>query len=258
MVAYTMQFKVQSFGQTNKGLVRQNNEDSWDQLPEHNFYVIADGMGGHQAGEVASSEAVSAICKIIRKQLSEIKKLSLKEMREIIYQAIEEVNQVVYQLASTSDELKGMGTTLCCICFQEDGLVYGHVGDSRLYRLRKGKLKLLTKDHSLLGEMLDLGQIEESQVAEFQYKNILTKAIGTESFISPTVYVGDLDDSDIYLLCTDGLTDLLSREEMELILNSSDSLQESARILIDEANQRGGHDNITVLLAQIQKINDLS
>lgn len=258
MVLYTMPLKVQTCGLTNKGLVRQNNEDVWDEIPERNFYLIADGMGGHQAGEVASLETVKTLCRIIRKQLPDraTHKIPLKEMREIVFHAIEEVNTIVYQLGSSVEELKGMGTTLCCVCLQEDGLVYAHVGDSRIYRLRKEKLKLLTKDDSLLWEMLDLGQIDESQVMEFQYKNILTKAIGTGPFVVPTVHVGDLHDGDLYLLCTDGLTDLLSREEIESILNRSLNLKSGAETLIATANEKGGHDNITVVLVQVQKADE--
>jgi len=251
----TMPIKVNSYGCTDIGLVRLNNEDVWGGIPEHHVYIIADGMGGHKAGEVAASQTVETLTAIIRRELEsrKEKKPSDKEMRKILFEAIQEVNDAVHQLGNSSEDLRGMGSTLCCLCFRENDLVYAHVGDSRIYRLRKKKLKLLTKDHSLLREMLDLGQINENQALEFSHRNILTRAVGTEPYVEPTVHVGTIHDGDTYLLCTDGLTDLLTREEIEAILNEASTLEESAMQMISIANARGGHDNTTVVLAQVHK-----
>lgn len=250
-----MSFKVTAVGLSDIGLVRQNNEDVWDQLPEEHFFVLADGMGGHQAGEIAAREAVSKICQLMKKilKVDSKKKKSISEIKENLYKSIEQVNKSIYQLGNESESLKGMGTTLCCLCVHQEGLIYAHVGDSRIYRLRNKHLKLLTKDHSLLRELVDLGQISEQQAEDFLYKNIITKAIGTEPVVEPTVNVGDLHSGDIYLLCSDGLTDLLSKEEIENVLIHSPNIEKGAAQLVQSAKEKGGHDNITVVLVKVQK-----
>lgn len=254
MVVSLMRFKITAVGLSDIGLVRQNNEDVWDQLLDENFFVLADGMGGHQAGEVAAREAVSLLCQFVKKALKEGKrKKGLLEIKEAIYHAIENVNKAIYKLGNESENFKGMGTTLCCLFIHEEGAIYAHVGDSRIYRLRGKHLKLLTKDHSLLRELVDLGQISEKQAEDFLYKNIITKAIGTEALVEPTINTGDLHSPDVYLLCSDGLTDLLSKEEIEAILNETKDIQEGAQLLIQQAKEKGGHDNVTVLLVKVQK-----
>lgn len=255
MVTSLMSFRIAAFGLSNIGLVRQNNEDVWAELPDENFYVIADGMGGHQAGEVASREAVNYLCRLMKKILKHDSKhaKSLTEVRDLLHQAIQIVNEKIYCIGSETETLRGMGTTLCCIAVHPQGLIYAHVGDSRIYRLRNKKLELLTKDHSLLRELVDMGQISEDQAMDFLYKNIITKAIGTEPTVEPPVEVTELKAGDIYLMCTDGLTDLLRKKEIEEILNKNTLLPESAQQLIQQANERGGHDNITVLLIALYK-----
>ncbi len=254
MVVNIMSLKVSAYGLSDIGLVRQNNEDVWDQLQEENFYVLADGMGGHQAGEIAAREAVNELCRSMKKVLKEgQRKKGFQEIREALKNAIQHVNDKIYQLSSESEVLRGMGTTLCCLYLHEEGLIYGHVGDSRIYRLRDKHLKLLTKDHSLLRELVELGQLTEKQAMEFLYKNIITKAIGTESSVEPTINIGDIHDQDLYLLCSDGLTDLLTKEEIEKILNRSQEIQSAAQHLVDQAKEKGGNDNITVVLILVQK-----
>lgn len=244
-----MSFKIVAAGLSDPGLVRQSNEDIWIQVPELALFALADGMGGHRAGEIASREAVHALSRLAKKAKPH---LSLYEARDVMAQVIKQVNHTVYNLGRSHQQLKGMGTTLCCMQFREDGIVYGHVGDSRIYRLRRGTLEQLTQDHSLLRELIDLGQIAEGQGTDFLYKNILTRAIGTEPQVEPSVYTCDLAAGDLYLMCTDGLSDVLSEREMESILNSSPSVESAVKALVDAAKKKGGFDNITVVIMRVE------
>jgi PPM family protein phosphatase len=257
MVVNTMSYKVHSVGISDIGLVRENNEDIWLKLTAQRFFALADGMGGHQAGEVASREAVTTLCNILSKKLNnKDENIDLALAREMIFDSIQEVNLNIYQMSRKDQDLRGMGTTLCFLYFHPKGLVFGHVGDSRIYRLRHKKLMQMTKDHSLLRELLDLGQINENQAGGFVYKNIITKAIGTEPNVEPSVRLGELHDQDLYMMCSDGLSDLLSLEEMESILNKKIPLKEIAQELIDTAKAHGGYDNITVVLAKVQEVHE--
>ena len=257
MVARLMPYKIAAYGLSDIGLVRQNNEDVWAELIGLGFYVLADGMGGHQAGEVASRETVNALCRIIKKKVNLIKvEPDLEEIQQLLKRVIEQVNSFVYRMGKSQRELRGMGTTLCCLLFNEKGLVYAHVGDSRIYRYREKKLEQITKDHSLLRELVDQGQITEQQATDFLYKNIITKAIGTEPKIEPCVNICDVQLDDIYLMCSDGLSDLLTPPEMAYILRTCSSLDEAVHRLISMANTKGGHDNITVVMTKVEKSED--
>jgi len=254
MPVRTKPYKFSSAGLTDVGLVRANNEDVWGQIPKKHFYVIADGMGGHQAGEVAAREAVSLLCDYVTKNLDQSDdEISLEEARHLVIESIEESNAHVYKMSRTDSDLRGMGTTICCLLFHPKGLIYGHVGDSRIYRLRNKRLFQMTKDHSLMRELLDLGQLGEKHSADFQYRNIITKAVGTESTVEPSVRISPISADDLYLLCTDGLSDMLSRDEMESILNTHTTLPKLAQGLIQAAKNKGGQDNITVVLVKVQE-----
>jgi serine/threonine protein phosphatase PrpC len=245
-----MPAQTKACGISDVGLVRQNNEDTWAQIPELGFYILADGMGGHQAGEVASREAVESLSSDLQKAFRGASK-SLNESLETIKECIIDVNTHVFKLGRASSKLKGMGTTLCLLHVHEEGVIYAHIGDSRIYRLREEKLELLTKDHSLLRELMDLGQISEQQSGEFYYKNIITKALGTEPHVEPSIEATELVPLDLYILCSDGLSDLLSLSEMEAILNRIKNLSEAADALVALSKMKGGHDNVTLLLVQI-------
>ncbi len=254
MVVKQMPLKVQVEGHTHVGRIRQNNEDVWGQLPDENFIVLADGMGGHQAGEVAAKEAVNYLCRVFKKALQddELRKDPTK-LSKTLEQAIIHTNARVYQMSRELEGLKGMGTTLCSLWLDEGYVIIAHVGDSRIYRLRNRRLKLLTKDHSLLRELMDMGQVTEQQAGEFLYKNIITKAIGTEPMVEPTVEILPLNPGDLFLLCSDGLSDHVSQPEIEAVLNRSRSAPLAARELVALANAKGGHDNITVVVAKASK-----
>lgn len=249
-----MTLKLKSSALSDVGLVRQNNEDVCGELPECRFFVIADGMGGHQAGEIAAKTAVESLLEIVKK--GNDKKLFHKPLTEsynFLKNAIEKVNSIVYDKGRTAIEWKGMGTTICFLFFHEQGLVYGHIGDSRIYRLRNHKLEQLTKDHSLIRELVEHGQLSERQIGDYYiYKNIITKAIGTEPRVEPTMKIAEVQNSDTYLMCTDGLTDLIPAQEIESILNFHTTLSEAATTLIQAAKDRGAHDNVSVLLVNVE------
>lgn len=233
------------------GLVRNHNEDACKLLEQEHFFVLADGMGGHQAGEVASREAVEQLCRLFQQQTHSYPK-NKEEAKQLISRLIQEVNQRIYRMGRQISELRGMGTTLCCTLFHPEGLIYGYVGDSRIYLFRQRQLHQLTQDHSLLQELIDLGQLSEEQAGGFLYKNIITKAIGTEPTVEPTVRDISLEPGDQILMCSDGLTDMISPEEIRAILNQFDP-EESAKKLVYRAKQKGGYDNITVILVKVGK-----
>lgn len=231
------------------GLIRQNNEDASMLLKDLQFFVLADGMGGHQAGEVASKETVEHLCALFRERF--VSSMSIIQTEQLLKVLIQEVNTLVFRMGCSRVELKGMGTTLCCILLHPEGLIYGHMGDSRIYCCRQKQLKQLTKDHSLLCELIELGQLSEQQAKEFLYKNIITKAIGTEPFVEPSVAHAALKPGDMILMCTDGLSDLVSLEEMQNIMNQN-AEDEIVQMLVDKAKQKGGNDNITVILVKVR------
>ena len=249
-------YQVTSHGMTDVGLVRQNNEDAWAELPKVYLYLLADGMGGHQSGDVAATEAIQAFEKIATEPLSE-KKLTLEDAGNFLKKTVEEVNTQVFNLGYSDETLRGMGTTLCALHVHDDGVVLAHVGDSRIYRLRNNELQQVTKDHSLLSELVDLGQLDEEQAIEFMYKNILTRAVGTEPDVEPTVNITEIEPNDLYLLCSDGLTDMLIDDQIEEILIREKNLKTCTKALVNAAKEQGGNDNITVVLVKIEKT-DLS
>lgn len=236
--------ELHSFGISDIGLTRRNNEDVWAALSEINFFAIADGMGGHKAGEVAASEAIEHLCTSVKNlQTANTFQLAL-DLRK----SIEEANRWVYRLGQGSASLNGMGTTLCCLIWTEEAIVYAHVGDSRIYRLRNQKLELLTQDHSLLARWLATGKLAEDCETPFPYRNVITRAVGTSSKVEPEVAVALHEPGDLYLLCTDGLSDVLSLEEIETMLKRSPTLEAAAHQLIRRAKIKGSSDNMTLLL----------
>jgi protein phosphatase len=257
MVAKQMSYKVFAVGLSDIGLIRENNEDVWSKLSQQRFFVLADGMGGHQAGEIAAGEAVGNLCHILSKRLNNRDEhIDLNIAREIIIEAIQEVNSHVYHMSRQYKDLRGMGTTLCFMHFHPKGLVFGNVGDSRIYRLRNQKLTQITRDHSLLSDLIEQGKINESQVENFLYKNIITKAVGTEPFVEPSARTSEVLDQDLYLMCTDGLSDLVTPLEIEKILNKKQSIKDMSQELIHHAKSKGGQDNITVVITKIQEMHD--
>ncbi len=244
-------YQVSHFGISDVGLVREKNEDFWAECLESAFFVLADGMGGHKAGEIASKAAVNGLCAILKDALEASDTPTPQAASRTLKLSIQEVNRIIYRMSQQDHLLKGMGTTLVCLLFLPDHAIFAHVGDSRIYLIRNQRIKQMTDDHSLLRELIDMGQISQGQAAGFEYKNILTRAIGTEPTVEPTTNFAKIEMGDLYLLCSDGLSDHLHEADIEQILINNPNLDEAGKAMVKLAKQRGGHDNITLMLIQV-------
>lgn len=237
--------------QTHAGLLRGNNEDAVAVDPPSGVAVLADGMGGYNAGEVASSMATAFIQTELGRWLLDAGQLAnSKEVRRAMDICVHNANLAVFTAANTHDTYLGMGTTLVVGVFQDARLVLGHIGDSRCYRFRGNTLVQITKDHSLLQEQLDAGFITPAQAAVSTNKNLVTRALGIEDTVQLEVHEHTVEEGDIYLMCSDGLTDMVDDAPIARIMETEAPLEQKARQLISIANAHGGRDNITVLLVQ--------
>lgn len=236
---------IDSWALSDNGLVRENNEDAWVAIPELDVYLVADGMGGHNAGEIAAVSCVEELAKILKKRLK--RSLSLNLAEKLIAESIEEVNLAVHAKSHAKAEWQGMGCTLACLHFHPEGAIIGHVGDSRVYLFRSGKLFQLTRDDSLVMDLVDRGRMTQEEASLFGQKHIITKAIGTDPVLYPHVQVIEMEYGDQFMMCTDGLSDCVKREEIEAIMGRSLTLKDSVEHLIQRANLEGGHDNITII-----------
>jgi len=227
---------------TDVGRQRQANEDSY--LARAPLFVVADGMGGAQAGEVASLTAIQAFQG----------GLPAGAPDEAIERTIAVANRNIYDQAHADASLAGMGTTITVAAVDSDSeqVVIGHVGDSRAYRLRDGIIQRLTKDHSLVEEMRRRGQITEEQAEDHPQRSIITRALGPEPEVQADLAVVPSDPGDIFLLCSDGLTTMIGDDRIREILMGATTLDAAARTLVDEANRAGGRDNITVIVFQVE------
>jgi protein phosphatase len=239
------------FSLTDPGLVRDNNEDSVALDPDHQVAVLADGMGGYNAGEVASAMATTFVKTELGRWIAEGgSEASAREVRRAMEICIDNANRSIFNAANSNPLYAGMGTTLVMGVFQGTRTLIGHVGDSRCYRLRQGTLVQLTRDHSLLQEQIDAGLISPEQAQYATHKNLVTRALGVEDTVLLEVSEYRAEEGDIYLLCSDGLTDMMTDERIAAILVTAGTLEEKSRALVDAANDSGGRDNISVILAQ--------
>ncbi|MGE0198898.1 MAG: Stp1/IreP family PP2C-type Ser/Thr phosphatase [Simkaniaceae bacterium] len=242
-------FKLSFCGLSDVGRVRTNNEDVILTLKEQGFFALADGMGGHKAGEIAAKEAVRFVCASVEELfISSEKNWNIFELSSFNRLCIENANSWVHHLGKKKKAYHGMGTTLCTLLFHERSLIYGHVGDSRIYRFRQGILEQLTEDHSLRNQMIAQGQVEENSSHNYPFKNVLTRAIGTQSEVDAEIHVAPVSPNDIYLMCTDGLTDQVSDHVIAQILSQSPDIKTASTNLILKANDEGGQDNVSVLM----------
>ena len=240
--------------QTDPGLARENNEDMVSFDAASRLCILADGMGGYNAGEIASGMAVAFIQSEMGRWLSQAgKHANGKEIRRALEICVENANHSIFNAASANPSYAGMGTTLVVGVFQQDRLILGHIGDSRCYRLRGGELVQITKDHSLLQEQLDAGLITPEQALTSNNKNLVTRALGVEDTAMLEVHEHRVESGDIYLMCSDGLSDMVNDAGIASVVAGSDSLEQKARRLIVVANEGGGRDNISVLLAQAEE-----
>ena len=236
---------------THTGLLRANNEDAVVVDPVTRLAVLADGMGGYNAGEVAASMATAFIQAELGRWLSQAgRHANAREVRRAMEICVDNANRSIFNAANSNPHYSGMGTTLVVGVFQNTRLMLGHIGDSRCYRLRGSALAQITRDHSLLQEQLDAGLITPQQAAVSSQKNLVTRALGVEDAVLLEVNEHRVEPGDLYLMCTDGLSDMLEDEAIAAILESELPIDAMADRLLAEANARGGRDNITVLLAR--------
>jgi serine/threonine protein phosphatase PrpC len=241
---------------TDVGRVRSHNEDSISADPDIGVATLADGMGGYNAGEVASGIAVAMIPAEMRKLCAEksLDQLPDSEIEQRVAEQARKVNTAIYNAAQKESQYAGMGTTLVVALWHDNALVVGHIGDSRLYRFRDGKLELVTRDHSLLQEQIDSGLITKAQARHSQNKNLVTRAVGIDPEVEAEVHSYPVQTGDIYLLCSDGLNDMVTDEDMELTLASLQAnLPLAATQLVQQANDNGGRDNVSVILVRVLK-----
>ena len=242
------------FSKTDTGRARDNNEDSVALDEETRLVVLADGMGGYNAGEVASGMATAYIKTELSRWLTEVGPVArTREVRRAMEICVDSANLAIYNAANTNAQYAGMGTTLVVAVFRDDGLVLGHIGDSRCYRLRAGKLEQITRDHSLLQEQLDAGLVTPEQAEHSNIKNLVTRALGVEAVVLTEVNEHAVELGDIYLLCSDGLSDMVNDATIAKILLAETSLERQTEALVDAANDHGGRDNISVLLVEVNK-----
>lgn len=245
---------------TDPGRVRSHNEDCVESRPELGVMVLADGMGGYNAGEVASGMATSLIATGLAGTWNEARlaKLGREESmalaEQLIRDQIARANGAIYDAAQKDPQCAGMGTTLVVCLFYDDFLAVAHIGDSRLYRLRNDALEQITRDHSLLQEQIDSGLISKEDARQSHNKNLVTKALGIDPTVEPEVHVYEVQPDDVYLLCSDGLDDMIEDEEIQMTLVALRSnLDLAAQMLVQAANDNGGRDNVSVILVKVLK-----
>lgn len=237
---------MQSIGKTDKGSKREKNEDSFFLTDEafgklENLYMVCDGMGGHKAGEVASDLAINAF-------KEKIKECDFDNPTKLLDSAVKYANKVVYDRANSDESKHGMGTTMVACTISDNTLYVSNVGDSRLYIISSDKLKQITFDHSVVEELVRSGAITRDSAVYHQEKHKITRAIGAEGDVKEDIFKISLSPDNYILLCSDGLTNEVSDEEIFTIINDSSDLEEKAEALINRANSNGGHDNITALI----------
>lgn len=248
-------------GVTDTGRVREHNEDAVFYDADQGIVVLADGMGGYNAGEVASGLTVDVVSETLRAELDALRPQardgkgdSPPVAIEMLKIAIERANAAVFERAAQDAQCYGMGTTVVGALFYDNRLAVAHVGDSRLYRYRALELVRLTHDHSLLQEQIDAGLISPAQARLATYRNLVTRAVGIDSHVLADIHEFEARPGDIYLLCSDGLTDMVEESLIGEVLSMfSDNLPLAAQALVEQANAGGGRDNISVVLVGIRR-----
>jgi protein phosphatase len=239
---------IKFYGKTDVGLVRGNNEDTFMVNPTARFCLVADGMGGAAAGETAS-RIFAQVAGIVFKDRTAADE---QEAIHLVQATFQQANEQILNHVEQYPEHKGMGCTAELLAFTSTGFVIGHMGDSRTYRLRQGALKQLTKDHSLVQDQIDQGLITESQARTHSMRNVILRAVGVRPSPALDTLRGPIFPGDLFLLCSDGLTDLVEDSTITQVLNQDGDISTKPDYLIHLAKQAGGKDNITVVLAEIE------
>ena len=249
--------KIEVAGETNVGMKRNHNEDNFSILEESGLYIVADGMGGHASGEVASKMAVDALKEFFAATASDPERTWPYKMdrskgyeENRLVTGIKLANLRIYESAQRDARQRGMGTTIVSMFAVEDGVYVAHVGDSRVYRLRGGKIEQLTEDHSLLNDYIKMKRLTAEEIANFPHKNVIVRALGMKDTVKVDARYEQPQAGDVYLLCSDGLSGPVTDPEMLEITTTAPDLKSAATRLIEKANAAGGPDNITVVLAR--------
>jgi serine/threonine protein phosphatase PrpC len=253
--------RVRFSGDTNVGLKRDHNEDSFYLPVNERLAIVADGMGGHASGEVASRMAVDTIVAYFREtesdqQLTWPFKVDRNSNLDInrMTTAVKLANQRIFEEAERKPECHGMGTTIVSALFLDNVMIVGHVGDSRLYRVREGAIEQITEDHSLLNDYIRMKHMSESEIANFPHKNVIVRALGMKSSVEVDVLVEHLRLGDLYVICSDGLSGMISDSDITNLAIEEPDLDKLCERLIAAANGNGGVDNITVVCARIEPL----
>ena len=257
--------KITAAGLSDVGLKRESNEDSLAMDNSAKLYIVADGMGGHLAGEVASKVAVQIIQKNVNNwinknspvtEIFDFPDMTLSQRGNYLSSGIKLANRVIYEMSQEYTEYKGMGTTIVILAIMPTTIIAANVGDSRIYLIRGDSMEPLSKEHSMVAEQLEMGLISEEEAKISPLRHILTRNLGSSDTVDADVFEIEHIDNDRFLLCTDGLTDLVSDNEILNIIKNGNDSEHICQQLISEANKRGGNDNTTVSLIRINKESD--
>jgi len=237
---------------TDVGRIRAGNEDSLyaDASESRGLFIVADGMGGHAAGEVASEMAVA----IVAEQLAVLDSVTAPDAPGRVAEALRRANDAIYRRTVLESDKQGMGTTASVLVLSDAGYVIGQVGDSRIYLLRDGQLRQLTKDHSYVQEQVDAGFLTPEQARYHPYSNVITRCVGANDTVEPDVFAGPVKAGDVFLVASDGLTGMVDDRRLHQLLSSNAKPSRLVDALIAEANGRGGLDNITAVLVQVHAV----
>jgi len=234
---------------TDVGMIRSGNEDNFavHATGDRGLFIVADGMGGHAAGEVASEMAVQ----IVERELQGVKSLDDRSVPETVAEALRKANRNIHDRTITEVDKQGMGTTASVLLISAMRYLIGQVGDSRVYLLRDGALHQLTKDHSYVQEQVDAGFLTPEQARYHPYSNVITRCVGASPEVEPDIYAGETKIGDLFLVASDGLTGMVDDRRLQMLLMSRAEPERKVHALISEANGRGGLDNITAIVVQV-------
>lgn len=239
---------IKAYAKSDVGKIREKNEDYYsisESLDEVQLYILADGMGGASGGEIASKLAVEKAKKYILNNFKEIEK-DKESIIQLVASSMEYANMCVYEQAQENKELEGMGTTLEIVLIYNNRAFIGHIGDSRIYRIRKAIIRKLTQDHSYVQKLVKDGTITPEQAEKHPQKNILLKVLGCNAFIEPDVMVKGFLKDDVLVMCSDGLSNMVTQDDIYKM--ASGNIEQATVDLVDKANENGGYDNITVVI----------
>ena len=237
---------------TDVGRIRAGNEDSLyaDADQERGLFIVADGMGGHAAGEVASEMAVQ----IVARDLADVRDVSQEPAGDRMAEALKAANRAIYERTIEEADKQGMGTTASCLMIGQGRYLIGHIGDSRVYLLRDGVFRQVTKDHSYVQEQVDAGFLTPEQARYHPYSNVITRCVGANAAVEADILTGEIQNGDLYLVASDGLTGMVEDPQLKKILESQQTPGAMVAAMITEANRRGGLDNITAVVVQVLQV----